>query len=103
MSSRLVAVAVVVAGLTTAAPAFAADSMSVTATGSQLVKVVPVNRKSNSSIAAAVAAARKAGVAGALKAAHANAVSYATAAGLTLGAVLSVSDAANNNPGYFGP
>ena len=102
MSTRLLALAVAAAGLTAAGPAAAAQTGSITATGSALVKVVPKNRKSNASIAAAVAAARKAGVAGAVRAAHSNAVSYAHAAGLTLGPIVSVTDVQNNS-GYFGP
>jgi hypothetical protein len=107
VSTRLLALAVALAGLTAAASAVAAAppppaSMSVTATGSGLVKVVPRNRKSNGSILAAVAAARRAGITGALRAAHANAVSYAAAAGLTLGPLMSVSDVQNNTE-FIGP
>jgi len=54
-------------------------------TGTKLVRVTPSNRKSNSSIAAAVAIALKGGIDGALAAARENAVSYANATGLTLG------------------
>jgi hypothetical protein len=101
MSRRWLGVVGIVAGLTWAAPAVAASS--VTATGTQLVRVVPKNRKLNSSIEAAVVAAQKAGIAGALAAAHQNALSYAQAVGLTLGPVISVSDVQNNSFGYFGP
>jgi len=95
-----------VAGLTWAAPAVAASSMpgSVSATGTKLVKVAPTNRKSNSSIVAAVTAAQKAGINGALASAHDNAVRYAKASGLTLGTISSVSDVQNNNGGgVYGP
>ncbi len=89
-------------GATATVPAVAAETMSVTATGTELVKVVPKNRKSNASSEAAVAAAQKAGIRGALAAAHANAIRYADAAGLTLGGVISVCDVANNSP-FFSP
>jgi hypothetical protein len=85
-----------------AAPAVADQAKSVTATGSKLVKVVPKNRHRNASIQAAVEAAEKAGITGALSSAHDYALRYAAAAGLTLGSVISVSDAQNNGP-YFGP
>ena len=104
MSRRLLMVVGLVAALTWAAPAVASPGGSVTATGTTLVKVRPSNRKSNSSIKAAVAAAEKAGIKGALAAAHDNAVRYALAVGLTLGTIVSVSDAQNNNGGgYYGP
>ncbi len=110
MSRRLLVLAGIVAGLTWTAPAVAAASSTITATGTKLVRVVPSNRRSNSSIAAAVAIAQRAGIDGALAAARANAVSYASAAGLTLGAVISVSDVQSNGNsfapiggGFFGP
>ncbi len=105
MSRRLLVLAGVLAGLTSATPAIAASSTpgSVTATGTQLTRVLPTNRKSNSSIQAAVTAAQKAGINGALAAAHDNAVSYAQAAGLTLGTIISVSDVQNNGGGFYGP
>jgi hypothetical protein len=105
MFRRLVVLGGVVAGLTWAAPAVAASSTpgSVTATGTQLVRVLPTNRKSNSSIEAAVTAAQKAGITGALAAAHDDAVRYANAARLTLGSIISVSDVQNNGGGFYGP
>jgi uncharacterized protein YggE len=108
MSPRSLAlVSVVVAALTAAAPATADQSQSVTATGSAQLKVAPKDRKSSSSIAAAVEAARQAGIPAAIKDAHGYAVKYAKAAGLTLGAIQSVSDASNNGfafgPGFYGP
>jgi hypothetical protein len=83
MSRRSLALVSVVAALTAAAPATADQGQSVTATGSAQIKVVPKDRKSY-------------------------AVKYAKAAGLTLGAIESVSDASNNNgfaygPGFYGP
>jgi hypothetical protein len=93
MFRRSLALAPVLAALIIAAPAAAQPTDSVTATGSAEVKVVPSNRHSNASIAAAVAAADQKSVPGALAAAHAKALLYAQDADLTLGAVLSVSDA----------
>lgn len=108
MSRRSLALVSVVAALTAAAPATADQGQSVTATGSAQIKVVPKDRKSNSSIAAAVEAAHQAGIPAAIKDAQGYAVKYAKAAGLTLGAIESVSDASNNNgfaygPGFYGP
>ena len=103
MSPRSLVLVSVVAALTAAAPATADQGQSVTATGSAQIKVVPKDRKSNSSIAAAVDAAHQAGIPAAIKDAHGYAVKYAKAAGLTLGAILSVSDASNNNGFAYGP
>lgn len=86
-----------------ASPAVADQAKSITATGSSQVRVVPKNRNSNSSIRAAVDAARRAGIAGALSEAREYASDYAQAAGLTLGAVISVSDAQANGAIYYGP
>lgn len=89
------------------APAAAAQSSSVTATGTNQSVVHVRDRKSNASIAAAYDAARQAAIGGALKQAHEYARDYAKAVGLTLGPVLSVSDAQNGafyGPGpFFGP
>lgn len=114
MSRRLLALAPVVAALTLAAPALGAQAQSVTATGSAEVKVKPTDRHSSASIAAAVVAAEKQAVPQALIAAHAKALLYAQDSGLTLGSVLSVSDAQSGqifvgppgiegNIGPFGP
>ena len=62
--------------------------------------MVPKDRHSNASIAAAVERAHRASIAGALKQAHKYAELYATAVGMTLGSVISVSDAQN---GFYGP
>ena len=72
-----------------AAPAQSASGDTITATGTGQTRVVPKNRHSNASIAAAVDAARKASIAGALKEAHEYAVDYAKAVGMTLGSVIS--------------
>jgi uncharacterized protein YggE len=107
MSRGSWALAVLIGALSTAAPALADTAKSVTATGNGVAKVVPKNRHSNSSIQVAVDAARKAGVKGAISEAHEYALQYAQATGLTLGAVISVSDLQSNGFGYsyggFGP
>ncbi|HKO28833.1 MAG TPA: hypothetical protein VJU80_15345 [Solirubrobacteraceae bacterium] len=97
--------AVVVALLLGTAPAIAQPATSstaqtITATGSAEKRVVPKNRKSNASIAAAVEKAHRASIAGALKEAHEYAVLYAKAVGMKLGSVVSVSDAQNS---FYGP
>ena len=64
-------------------------------------------RHNNASIVTAYDAARQAAIGGALKQAHEYALAYAKAVGLTLGPVVSVSDAQNSafqGPGlFFGP
>jgi uncharacterized protein YggE len=111
MHGRILVAATVVAAL--AAPAAAeASTVTITATGTGQVKVVPTNRHSNMSIAAAEAAAQNASVPLALTAARTQAGVYAAAAGLTLGPPVSISDQVANVqfsgppqavPGPFGP
>jgi uncharacterized protein YggE len=84
-----------------AAPAMAAQTSTVTATGTGQVRVLPKNRHSNASISSAYEAARRASIKGALRNAHEYALDYAHAVGLTLGPVVSVSDAPNG--GFYGP
>jgi uncharacterized protein YggE len=87
----------------TPAVAFSAgtDTKTITATGTSQVRVHPKNRHSSSSIAAAVDAARKQAITGALADAREYALDYAKAVGLTLGSVMSVSDQQTN--GFYGP
>lgn len=92
--------AVIVLG--TAGPALAASGGTVTATGTGQSAVRPSDRNSNASIVAAVDAARQASIAGAIAQAREYAQQYATAVGLTLGGVLSISDAVNGG-GFYGP
>ncbi len=99
-----------VMGLLAAAPAVAAQGSSVTATGTGQARVLPADRHSNASIAAAYETARTASVAGALTDARRFALEYAHDAGLTLGPLVSVSDQQSNGssgpaPGvvFFGP
>jgi Protein of unknown function (DUF541) len=102
--------AILVAGGATvalaAAPVAAAAGQTVTATGTGLKAVHPSNRNNNASIVRAFDAARHAAIGGALRQAHEYAVDYAKAVGLTLGPVMSVSDAQNTfyGPGsFYGP
>jgi uncharacterized protein YggE len=87
--------------LLAAGPAVAASANSITATGTGQARVLPANRHSNASIRTAYAAARKASIGGAVVDAREHALDYARATGLTLGSVLSVSDAQTN--GFYGP
>jgi hypothetical protein len=90
-----------VLALLACAPAVAAPTGSVTATGTGEAKVVPKNRQNNASIVTAYETARKASIAGAIGDAHGFAVDYARAAGLTLGPVVSVTD--QQTTGFYGP
>lgn len=104
MLGRVVMATVATTALVAAAPALGesqTDGKTVTATGTGQARVHPKNRHSNSSIAAAVDAARKAAIGSAFNEAHEYAVDYAKQAGLTLGSVISVSDAQAN--GFYGP
>ena len=78
-----------------------AAGQSVTATGTGQSRVHPTNRHNNASIVSAYDAARHAAIGTALSQAHEYAVDYAKAVGMTLGSVVSVSDAQTN--GYYGP
>lgn len=87
-------------------PGAGAAAATVTATGTGQAKVTPSNRHSNASISAAVDAARRVALKRAFAEARKYAQQYAGAAGLTLGTVLSVSDALNAGfgPGtFYGP
>jgi hypothetical protein len=90
-----------VVALLTAAPAIAAQTSSVTATGTGQARVLPKNRHSNSSIQTAYEAARKAAIASAISDAHGYALDYAHGVGLTLGPVVAVSD--QQTSGFYGP
>ncbi len=105
MRRHVVSGVAAIAILLGAAPAFAQSAQSptgdtITATGTSQTRVVPKDRHSNASIAAAVDRAHKASIGGALKQAHEYAVDYAKAVGLKLGSVISVSDATNS---FYGP
>lgn len=104
MDARKLAAVPAVIAMVAATPALAdtTTGKTVTATGTGQVKVKPKDRQNNASIAAAEKAAQKAAIPLAIKDAKADALLYAAAAGLTLGSVLSVSDAVNNGP-FYGP
>ena len=95
MRKTLLIPLVAAAALTTAAPAMA---QTITATGTQSVKVKPSNRQNNASIVAAVQAAQLAGISGAIADAHQLAGEYASSAGLTLGSIVSITDVITNGP-----
>jgi uncharacterized protein YggE len=78
-----------------------ATSPTITATGTGRALVTPANRHSNSSISRAYAAAARASIPNALRAAHTQALAYAAALHLTLGPLLSVTD--QSNSGFYGP
>ncbi len=101
MSRRWLLGVMILAALALAAPAAADSGMSVTATGTGSVRVVPHNRQSDASIGAAFAAARRASVPAAIAQAHVLALRYAQAASLTLGSIVAVSDAQNQNSPFF--
>jgi uncharacterized protein YggE len=106
MQRRLALAAAALAALLITAPALAQSAPSqsaqtITATGTGQSRVLPKNRHSNASIAAAVDLARKASISGALREAHEYALDYAKALGLTLGSVVSVSD--QQQSGFYGP
>jgi hypothetical protein len=85
-----------------AAPAPISSTDTITATGIGQARVVPKNRHSNASIVAAVDRAHKSAIARALKEAREYAREYAKAVRLTLGSVISVSDA-QSAPFFYGP
>ena len=101
MYARTLVAATVAVGLAASSGAEAA-AVTISATGTGSVRVVPTDRHSNASIAAAEQAAEIASVPLALAAGKAEAQLYATAAGLTLGPLESISDQVNNGPFYFG-
>lgn len=93
-----------------AAQAQEAAQPTVQAVGTGSVKPTPENRKSQDSIAAAVAVAREKAMPKALADARVRAQQLASAAGLTLGALVTVSDEPGTWPftpwgqdGTFGP
>jgi uncharacterized protein YggE len=83
------------------APATAAPR-TVVAGGDALAKVTPKDKKSNASIVAAVAAAEKRALPLAYQDAQGEAAELAQVAGVTLGALLTVSNQPPPTP-YFGP
>jgi hypothetical protein len=108
MNRGLIALAAVLAALLVVDSALGDGSPSVTATSTGVVTVRPRDRHSEKSIEAAVEAAQDAAIPIAVRNARSRALAYAHAAGLTLGPVISVSDAgggfyAGGPWGPFGP
>ncbi len=106
MSRRLMSAVGVVAVMAAGAPAAAqaaarSQPQTITATGTGQARVTPANRHNNASIVAAVDRAHVAAISGALSQAREYGTDYAQAEGLTLGGVLSVSDAQQNDA-YYG-
>jgi hypothetical protein len=101
MSRRLLAlIGPVVVAL--AAPAAHADTRTVTANGSGTAAVTVTDRHHNAPIVAGVTAAHEAAIPKAIADAREEAQRLATAAGLTLGALQSVSEAPAS-PIFYGP
>jgi hypothetical protein len=85
-----------------AAPAHAQQpATTLTANGLGEAKPDPANRKSDASIRKAVADANAKALPDAMENARAHAADLATAAGVTLGPLVSISDNPNNGYGFF--
>ncbi len=105
-SRRWILSAAIAIALLPASSAFAQTTQTantVTATGTGQARVRPANRHNNASIAAAYDIARKAAIASALSEAKEYASDYAAGVGMTIGSVISVSDAQNSFYGPYGP
>jgi hypothetical protein len=101
-----VALAAFVAGCLAAAanaqaPAPAAPARTLVSVGTGTIKVTPKDRTSNPSIVAAVEAAETKALPAALAEAREEATKLAAAAGVTLGPLVSLSNTATSNGGYF--
>jgi hypothetical protein len=83
------------------APAPAAPARTLVSVGTGTVKVTPKDRTSNPSILAAVEAAETRALPAALAEAREEATKLAAAAGVTLGPLVSLSNTATSNGGYF--
>lgn len=100
---RILPFIAVAVALSVGAPAAQAQTpATLSASGVAEATVKPENRNSETSIRAAVDAARAQALPKAVTKAKANALSLATAAGVTLGALVSITDAAGQ-PNYFSP
>jgi uncharacterized protein YggE len=80
-----------------------APAKSVTASGIGSVSVKPDDKTSNASIKAAVEAAEASAQPKAIAAAREDATRLATASGLTLGGIVSISDVPATPPYFYGP
>lgn len=103
MSKSMSLVAVAGALLLAAPAAHAQAPATLSSSGAAQADVKPENRRSERSIRAAVAAARAEALPKAITAAKARAQELATAAGVTLGAVVAISDAAPQSGFYYPP
>jgi hypothetical protein len=101
-ASRLIALGAVMLAFPAAASAQATPP-TLTATGTASAVPDPANPRSESSIRAAVEAAEASALPRAVTDARAHATSLAAAAGLTLGALISISDTAGSPYAYYGP
>jgi uncharacterized protein YggE len=105
MSKRWVLVGAIVIALASGSSALAQTTQTpqtITATGTGQARVRPSDRHSNASIAAAYDKARHAAIGSALSEAQEYATDYARGVGMTLGSVISVSDA-QSGPYVYGP
>jgi hypothetical protein len=84
-----------------AAPAHAQQPVTLTANGIGEAKPAPENRKSDASIRKAVADSNAKALPEAMDNARTHAAELATAAGVTLGPLISISDSPNNGYGFF--
>ena len=102
MPKSLSLVALGVALLVGAPAAQAQTPATLSASGVGEASVKPENRNSEASIREAVTAARAQALPKAVTKAKANALALASAAGVTLGALVAISDAASQ-PNYYSP
>jgi hypothetical protein len=101
-ASRLIAAAVIVLAFPSAVSAQATPP-TLTATGAASAVPEPENRRSETSIRAAVEAAEASALPRAVADARAHATALAPAAGLTLGALVSISDTPTTPYFSYGP
>lgn len=100
---RILPFVAVAVAMSVGAPAAQAQTpATLSASGVAEASVKPENRNSEASIREAVNAARAQALPKAVVKAKANALSLATAAGVTLGALVSITDA-SSQPNYFPP
>ena len=90
------------AAVASAQTAAVAPQRTIVADGDAIAKVTPKDKRSNASIVAAIAAAERRALPLAYQDAQAEAAALAQVASLTLGPLLTVSNAATTTP-YFGP
>lgn len=99
-AAQLIAAAAVLLAFPTGA---LAQTPTLTASGTASAVPEPENRRSETSIRAAVEAAEAAALPRAVADARTHATALAAAAGLTLGALITISDAPANPYSFYGP